>query len=71
MKNKKIIIAGGTGFIGQALAARWGKENHVVILTRQLEQSPVTFRSQRLGNLLLISPMADPEQLSRILLSRA
>lgn len=34
MKNKKIILAGGTGFIGQALAARWGKENHVVILTR-------------------------------------
>jgi uncharacterized protein (TIGR01777 family) len=35
MKNKKIIIAGGTGFIGQALAARWGKDNHVVILSRQ------------------------------------
>lgn len=25
MKNKKIVIAGGTGFIGQALAARWEK----------------------------------------------
>ncbi|GGB06057.1 TIGR01777 family oxidoreductase [Puia dinghuensis] len=35
MKNKKIVIAGGTGFIGQALAARWGKDNQVVILTRQ------------------------------------
>ena len=35
MKNKKIIIAGGTGFIGQALAARWGKDNHVIILSRQ------------------------------------
>ena len=35
MRNKKIIIAGGTGFIGQALAARWGKDNHVVILSRQ------------------------------------
>jgi uncharacterized protein (TIGR01777 family) len=35
MKDKKIIIAGGTGFIGQALAARWGKDNRIVILGRQ------------------------------------
>jgi uncharacterized protein (TIGR01777 family) len=35
MKNKKIVIAGGTGFIGQALAERWGKENTVIILSRQ------------------------------------
>jgi uncharacterized protein len=35
MKNKKIVISGGTGFIGQALAARWGKDNHIVILGRQ------------------------------------
>ena len=35
MKNKKIVIAGGAGFIGQALAARWGKDNEVIILSRQ------------------------------------
>ena len=35
MKSKKIIITGGTGFIGQALAKHFGKENHVVILSRQ------------------------------------
>src|SRR5215475_6135208 len=35
MKNKKIIITGGTGFIGQALAKYFGKDNHVVILSRQ------------------------------------
>lgn len=35
MKDKKIIIAGGTGFIGQALAAYFGKDNRVVILSRQ------------------------------------
>jgi uncharacterized protein (TIGR01777 family) len=35
MKDKKIIIAGGTGFIGQALAARWGKDNRILILGRQ------------------------------------
>ncbi|MEP6748442.1 MAG: TIGR01777 family oxidoreductase, partial [Bacteroidota bacterium] len=35
MKNKKIVIAGGTGFIGQAMAAYFGKENHIVIISRQ------------------------------------
>ncbi len=35
MKNKKIIITGGTGFIGQALAKYWGKENRIVLLSRQ------------------------------------
>lgn len=35
MKNKTIILAGGSGFIGQALAARWGKENRIVLLGRQ------------------------------------
>jgi uncharacterized protein (TIGR01777 family) len=35
MKNKKIVIAGGTGFIGQELAQRWGKDNWVSILSRQ------------------------------------
>jgi uncharacterized protein (TIGR01777 family) len=35
MTNKKIIIAGGTGFIGQAIARCFGKENHIVILSRQ------------------------------------
>jgi len=36
MKNKKLVIAGGTGFIGQALAAFFGKENEVVILGRRI-----------------------------------
>lgn len=36
MKNKKIVIAGGTGFIGQELVKYFGKENNIVILTRQL-----------------------------------
>lgn len=34
LHNKKIVIAGGTGFIGQALAKWLGKENHVTVLTR-------------------------------------
>ena len=36
MKNKKIIIAGGTGFIGQELTSYFGTENEIVILSRQL-----------------------------------
>lgn len=34
MNNKKIVIAGGTGFIGQALAEQWARNNQVIILSR-------------------------------------
>lgn len=34
MKNKKIIIAGGTGFIGEEMTKYFGKENQLIILTR-------------------------------------
>lgn len=36
MKNKKIILAGGSGFIGQALSNWFGADNEIVVLTRQL-----------------------------------
>lgn len=36
MNNKKIIIAGGTGFIGQGICNYFGVDNQIVILTRQL-----------------------------------
>ena len=36
MLNKKIIIAGGTGFIGQGICNYFGTNNEIVILTRQL-----------------------------------
>ncbi|NOT49801.1 MAG: TIGR01777 family protein [Chitinophagaceae bacterium] len=39
MKNKKIIIAGGTGFMGQEMIKYFGKENELVILTRQLHHT--------------------------------
>jgi uncharacterized protein (TIGR01777 family) len=37
MKNKKIILAGGTGFIGQEMTKYFGKENMITILTRQVK----------------------------------
>lgn len=36
MKSKRIVIVGGTGFIGQAMAKYFGKDNHVVILSRKI-----------------------------------
>ena len=36
MKNKKIVIAGGTGFIGNAITNYFGRENEIVILTRNV-----------------------------------
>lgn len=37
MKKKKIIIAGGTGFIGQEMTKYFNHENEVIILTRQIQ----------------------------------
>jgi len=34
MKNKTIVIAGGTGFIGEAMTNYFGKDNSIIILTR-------------------------------------
>ena len=39
MKNKKIIIAGGTGFMGQEMIKYFGKENRIIILTRKIENT--------------------------------
>lgn len=36
MKNKKIVIAGGTGFIGEEMIRYFGKDNQLFILTRQV-----------------------------------
>ncbi|MFT3751082.1 MAG: TIGR01777 family oxidoreductase [Agriterribacter sp.] len=36
MKSKKIIIAGGTGFIGEEMIRYFGKDNHLIILSRQM-----------------------------------
>lgn len=35
LKGLKIVIAGGTGFMGNAIANTWADDNEVIILTRQ------------------------------------
>ena len=37
MKDKKIVIAGGTGFIGEELSRYFENENEITILTRQIK----------------------------------
>jgi uncharacterized protein len=39
MKHKKIIIAGGSGFIGEEMIQYFGKENQLIILTRNKSNS--------------------------------
>jgi uncharacterized protein (TIGR01777 family) len=39
MKNKKIVIAGGSGFIGRNIAAYFAAGNEIVILTRNINDS--------------------------------
>jgi hypothetical protein len=39
MKHKKIIIAGGSGFIGQAICNYFGANNEIVILGRQTNET--------------------------------
>jgi len=48
MKHKKIIIAGGTGFIGQAMARYFGKDNHVILLSRHPVNSQHNNHDQKL-----------------------
>lgn len=46
MKDKKIILAGGTGFIGTEIIKYFGEENNIIVLTRQLSNASNT----RYGN---------------------
>jgi uncharacterized protein len=39
MQNHKIVIAGGTGFIGQALTDYFGSKNDIVILSRCVQEA--------------------------------
>lgn len=39
MKNKHIVLAGGSGFVGQQMAAHWAADNKVTILTRNIKNA--------------------------------
>lgn len=44
MKDQKIIIAGGSGFIGTELANWFGEKNEVIILSRQSKQQNNSYK---------------------------
>lgn len=50
MKNKKIVIAGGSGFIGQALVAYFSKYNNVIVLSRNAGEVNNSYSQSMLTN---------------------
>jgi uncharacterized protein len=50
MKNKKIVIAGGSGFIGQALVAYFSKYNNVIVLSRNAGEVNNAYSQSMLTN---------------------
>lgn len=48
MRHKKIILAGGTGFIGQGLIKYFGKDNEVIVLSRQSRDHHKNLYSEKL-----------------------
>jgi uncharacterized protein (TIGR01777 family) len=50
MKNKKIVIAGGSGFIGQALIAYFSKNNNVIVLSRNIGEVNNSYNQNKLTN---------------------
>lgn len=49
MKQKKIIIAGGSGFIGQALCNYFGSDNEIVLLTRKVKEQSNAFGEKHIN----------------------
>lgn len=39
MKNRHIVLAGGSGFVGQQMAQQWAADNKVVVLTRNIKNA--------------------------------
>ena len=68
IKNKKILITGGGGFIGTAVAERLAKQNEIVLFDRNFDRNSIALSSlmhdgratQVVGDIL------DFEQVSRI-----
>jgi uncharacterized protein (TIGR01777 family) len=50
IKNKKIVIAGGSGFIGNELISYFGKENQIVVLTRHVSNEKTNRNNYQFTN---------------------
>ena len=48
MRHKKIILAGGTGFIRQGLIKYFGRDNEMIVLSRQSGDDRKNLYSQKL-----------------------
>ena len=51
MNNKKIVIAGGTGFIGREIAKYFGGVNEIIILTRNIKSHNNAFADADFSNM--------------------
>lgn len=54
-KNKKVVIAGGSGFVGQALANKWAKENDIVILSRGSQSNNNSYKRASVNPNIIIA----------------
>ena len=45
IKDKKVLITGGGGFLGVSLAERLVKDNHVVLLDTNFEKNTFAYSS--------------------------
>ncbi len=50
MKNKKIVAAGGAGFIGQGIINYFGKDNTIIVLSRMVNEKNNLFTKSKLPN---------------------
>jgi uncharacterized protein (TIGR01777 family) len=50
MKNKKIVIAGGSGFIGQALIEYFSKDNEIIVLSRNASEVNNSYSQMKFSN---------------------
>lgn len=66
IKDKRILITGGTGSLGQALVARWYKDNQLTILSRNPHrQSEVAERFGLPADCFVLADICDYEAVKR------
>lgn len=66
IKDKHILITGGTGSLGQALVAKWHKDNQLTILSRNPhKQSEVAEKYELLPDCFVLADICDYEAVKR------